>query len=496
MHTYLRKSVALVLAALALLSMFACNPDNNTGDTTGSVTTAPPTESVDPNYVHELPSNLNFNNTEVNLFYVNTQDRADELVSESIGGGVVSDAVYERNLAVEEQLGVKFLFESEDTDTKAIETFANRAYAGDTSIDIVSVGTYVCMTPALAGHYLNLNDIDHINLEKHYWNQDYNEMMTFTENDLQFVATCPAAISMFRRGYLTIFNRDLFEDHHLPNLYEVVKKGDWTLEYQYNLIKDIYVDKNGNSQRDLGDTYGMMLTSLIDVDCYPVASDIHLVTTNVDGDLVYNADAYNRLVEMSEQVSQLCNANGTHLINVNVNGTSMTPHEQFCEQNVLMVTTMFGNMETSLESLAAINYGIAPMPKLTKNQTKYGTYIQDQVSCFGISSAIVDEDRQAVLGAVLESLAYHSYNIIRPAYYNSTLSLRFMKDPESAAILDTMFESISFDFVYATGLADVRDSMRSVISSARPNVASQASAWKRKIEFALRQQKKDLDKLG
>ena len=496
MHTYLKKSVALVLAALALLSMFACNPDDHTGDTTSAITTAPPTESTDPNYVHELPSNLDFNDTEINFFYVNMRDRGDELVSESIGGGVVSDAVYERNLAVEEQLGVKFLFESEDDDHKAVETFANRAYAGDTSIDIVSIGTYVCMTPILAGHYLNLNDVEHINLDKHYWNQEYNEMMTFTDSNLQFVATSPAAISLFRRAYLTIFNRDLFEDHHLPNLYEVVKKGDWTLEYQYNLIKDIYVDKNGNSQRDLGDTYGLMVTSLIDMDCYLVASDIRLVTTNEEGDLVYNADDYVRLVEMSEQVSQLCNSYGTYLINVNVNGTSLTPTEQFCEENVLMATTIFGNMETLLESLAAINYGIVPMPKLTKTQSEYGTYIQDMVSCFGISSAIVDEDRQAILGAVLESLSYHSYNIIRPAYYNSTLSLRFMKDPESAAILDTMFETISFDFTSSISPASIRGDMRSILSSSRPNLASQATTWKRKIEYALRQQKKNLDKLG
>jgi hypothetical protein len=146
-----------------------------------------------------------------------------------------------------------------------------------------------------------------------------------------------------------------------------------------------------------------------------------------------------------------------------------------------MATTMFDDVETEFESLADMNYGIAPLPKLNKAQTDYGTYIQDQVSSFGISAAIGEADRQAVLGAVMEAMSYYSYNIVRPAYYESVLSLRFMQDPQSQAILDTMFKSISFDYVYATSLGGIRDSMRPIISSSNPAIASQAKQWERKV---------------
>mgnify|MGYP002520351618 CR=1 FL=1 len=94
--------------------------------------------------------------------------------------------------------------------------------------------------------------------------------------------------------------------------------------------------------------------------------------------------------------------------------------------------------------------------KLTKEQAAYQTYVQDQVSSFGISAAISNEDRQSMLSAVMEDIAYRSNEIVRPAYYESALSLRFMQDPQSRDILGTMFETIAFDYTYATGIGDVR----------------------------------------
>ena len=170
--------------------------------------------------------------------------------------------------------------------------------------------------------------------------------------------------------------------------------------------------------------------------------------------------------------------------------------EKFSEGKGIMATTQFLSVETYIEALAEMTYGIVPMPKLTKEQAEYQTYVQDQVSAFGISAAIGDEDRQTMLAAVMESLAYNSYKIVRPAYYDSALSLRFMQDTQSQAILDTMFESISFDYVYATSLGGIRDSMRSVVSSSNPAVASQSKQWQRQVENALRSQQKAFDRLS
>lgn len=487
---------ALLLAALMLLSLAACGttaeqPEGtDTPDVTDAVTEA---ETPDLSYVCELPDQLSFD-TEINYLYTEGYARDDELKSEELGGGVISDAVYERNLSVEDRLGVTLHFTSKSGDVDTAATIANLVQSNDDTVDIFVIGTYTCMTPVLAGHYLNLNTVENMDLSKLYWNQNYNEMMTFTDADLQFVATSPTAISIFRMGYLTIFNRDMCADYQIPDLYEVVENGDWTLEYQYNLIKDVYVDSNGDSKKNVGDTFGFVVGAVTDMDVYAVSSDIHLAVRDENGELIYNTDAFERLVEMSERVSALCNASGTYLADSFSEGFQV-PMEQFTEKKALMATTMFDDMETEFESLAAMNYGIAPLPKLNKSQEDYGTYIQDQVSSFGISAAIGEDERRAMLGAVMEAMSYYSYTIVRPAYYDSVLSLRFMQDPQSRAVLDTMFESISFDYVYATSLGGVRDSLRPVISSTNPAIASKAKQWERQVGNALRSQQNAFDRL-
>ena len=495
MRTPLMRLASLLLALLMLLSLAACGTGEETPDETNESTTPAESEAEtpDPNYTLDLEEGLNYD-TDVVILYVNKPGRTDELECEKLGGGVISDAVYERNVAVEERLGITFGYTSKNDDTEALPAIANLVQAGDKTVDLFTVGTYTCMTPTLAGHYLNLNALDNIDLSKHYWNQDYNEMMTFTSENLQFVATSPIAISIFRRGYITIFNRDLFADYRIPDLYETVFNGDWTLDYQYSLIKDIYVDSDGDSKKSAGDFYGFVVGAVTDMDVYAVSSDIHLVTRDENGESVYNGDMLDRLITMGEKVSLLANSPGTYLADSYAEGFEV-PIEKFAEQKAVMATVMFDHVETYFDLLADITYGIAPIPKLTRDQDGYGTYIQDQVSCFGISAAIGDETRQEQLAATLEAMSYYSYNIVRPAYYDSVLSLRFMQDPQSRDVLNTMFDSISFDFVYATSTAGIRDTLRGIISQPNAPVASSSKQWERQVQSALRIQQKAFERL-
>ena len=111
----MKKILCLLLAALMLLSLVACGEsvDDPTSETKpqGLVTEQ---ETTDQNYVCDLPSNLNYGGETIGILYANVNNKGDEMVSEKLGLGVVSDAVYERNLAVQEMLGVGFEFYPED----------------------------------------------------------------------------------------------------------------------------------------------------------------------------------------------------------------------------------------------------------------------------------------------------------------------------------------------------------------------------------------------
>ncbi len=500
MRSLSHKLLALLLAALMLLPLAACatSGDDPITETTGSednvVTEA---DTADQNYLCDLPDNLNFQGTEVSIMALKSAGRDDELISPKLTGETIPDAVYERNLAVENQCGVKLTYVEQDNDTVAQSAINTLVTAGDRSIEIFSIGTNWGLSLSIQGRYQNLNNVENINLEKYYWAQDYNNMCTFTGDDKQFMVTSPAAISLFRLTYLTIFNRDLFNERGIPDLYETVNEGKWTLDYQLSIVQDVYVDSDGDGKKSEDDFFGFITGNCISTDAYAVSSNIHLIIRDETGYMAFNADDTDKLITMAEKVSALYTCQGTYFFRDSTYDDIGKHYicEKFAAKEGLMATTQFLSIETNIDTLAGFSYGIVPMPKLTEEQQNYMTYVQDQVTGFGISAAIANEDRLACLGAVMESMAYQSYKIVRPAYYDRTMSVRFMDDPESRAILDTMFETISFDYTYATGVGSIRDSLRTMVSASNPAVSSRIRGWKNSIERQLKKDNDALDKL-
>jgi len=499
----MKKILCLLLAALMLLSLVACGEsvDDPTSETKpqGLVTEQ---ETTDQNYVCDLPSNLNYGGETIGILYANVNNKGDEIVSEKLGLGVVSDAVYERNLAVQEMLGVGFEFYPEDDASQVANSQTLDIQGGQGDYDLVVNGTYMAVQPAMEGKYINLNVLENINTDKHYWTQGYNDMVTFTDANMQFLASGPIAISMFRFMYLTLYNKTLLNDNKIPDLYETVKAGEWTLDYQYSIVKDHYVDKDGDAKASEGDFFGFVTGDTISVDPYMVASNIHMITKDPDtGDMMYNAEALSSLTELCDKVQLLFNDESTYVYK----GATMddVPYnyiiEHFAENNAMMVTTMFLKMETNYESLAPMSYGIAPMPKFDTNQQNYHSYVQDQVSCFGISAVVGDVDRQEMLAAVLEAMAYHSYLLVRPAYYETALSERYMQDPQSKEVLDMIFDSLYFDFSSSCSniftSCVIRDNLRPMLSGKKNTVASSTRSWQKSVERHLAKYNETLEGL-
>ena len=497
----MKKFLCLLLAGLMLMSMASCaTGTEHSGETLESTekTTVAEVETLDSNYTSDLPNDLDFGNTEVNIMCVDVDGRNDELTSEKLGFGVISDAVYERNLTVENQLKVKLVMTKLNHDNDVEAESQRIVQAGDKSVDIFTMASWKALPLALKGIYLNLNDVEYIDTDKYYWSQDYNEIATFGEEGMQFVATSPAALSLFRLTYLTIFHTGLFEEQQLESLYDVVERGEWTLDYQYKISNSVYVDSNGDSLADEDDFYGFISGNYCSVDGYCAASDVHFSLRDENGVRVINDDVLDSMVDMADKVSKLYNSPGSYIFAGRDLDYIGKYHiiEKFAEEEGLMATTQFLGIERRIGSLADIPYGIVPMPKLTKEQKEYRTFVQDQVTAFGVSAAIGDEARQSVLGAVMESIAYNSNRIVRPAYYESAMSLRFMQDPQSKEMLDLMFEVLAFDYSYYVNLGDIRGGMRTLLHTTNPNIASNFKKWSKAAQNELMKQLNSLDKLN
>ena len=177
----IRHLAAALLAALMLLSATACGTgDSGSGTEKATGTQAEETGSeteTDNSLICDLPKDLNYGGDEVTIIYAKASGREDELVSEGLGNGTVSDAVYERNQMVETQLKIKFALVAEDGLNVASKVDTDiKSSSGKPEFDIVVNGTYMAVTPAIEGKYKNLSALNNIDTGKSYWTQGYNNL--------------------------------------------------------------------------------------------------------------------------------------------------------------------------------------------------------------------------------------------------------------------------------------------------------------------------------
>lgn len=481
----------LLLAGLLLGFAVSCSNGEIETPTAEHGTNTTVTEAVtdDPRYSCSLPEDLSFEGQTVNMILPAAQVHMDEFICESLGGGVVSDAVYERNLAVENMLGIDLEF----YEGEVIVEVDRDIKSGAAEYELVANYTFQACVPAIEGQYLNLSAFENIDTTKLYWNQGYNEMSTFTSENIQYLASGPMAITMFRYAFLTLYNRTLFEEYKMDDLFHTVKNGQWTLDYQYSLLKNHYADSDGDGEVSKDDFFGFVTGDTISVDPYMVTSDIHMIIRDPStGDLTFNGEGVSRVSDLCDKLQLIYNDQSTYAYkSMDDIIVSNCVIDHFTGGKALMATTLFYKMETSYDDLGAMAYGIAPIPKYDAHQENYHSYVQAEVTSFGISAGIGDRDRQEKCAATLEALAYYSNLLVRPAYYETVLSERYMQDPESVEMLDLIFDTLDFDFASCwsdiLGSANIRNGLRAILSGKNNTVSSTFRGWQRSIERQLGQ---------
>ena len=89
------------------------------------------------------------------------------------------------------------------------------------------------------------------------------------------------------------------------------------------------------------------------------------------------------------------------------------------------------------------DYGILPMPKYDEKQEGYYTLATDSYS--QVSVPVTCEDTEMV-SAFLEMAAEQSYKKVTPAYFDTALKGKYMRDSESGRMLDIIVEGAWYDY--------------------------------------------------
>ncbi len=455
MATKMKKLISILLLCGMILGTVGCSSSGDAAETTTAApsdvetTVAVETTTVDENdrasAKSTLDDSLDFNGKEIRVGHVGHQRYATDIIGAD-DGDVTTEAVYKRNLAVEENLGVKLVPNNlSNSTTESASKFKALVMSGDDALDIYTGHQSVLSSYLTENLYSDLSDDEYISWDSPWWALDYMKEFE-VGGDRRFFLFGDISLMMLKSAGAVYFNKELFEGQYKSSdeLYADVLDGKWTLDVLYEYSQGAYKDLNGNGTVDDGDLFGVTGNTDKHVEHYQYDAGIRTTTRNSDGipELTLNNE---RTVRFAEKLYNLYYNNVGMLLLVgdkSIDGTSLTAfknNQLMFNPNWFYTAELLRDMET--------DFGIIPYPKLDENQDEYMTLVHNGSTLFCVPITVSDETF-GMIGAVLEEMAFGAYQLVTPAYFEVAMKEKYSRDSVSSQLLDIMYDSMYTDFGY------------------------------------------------
>lgn len=497
-HFRFRTSCISLLLALAMLaaSLCACAvPGEPTASQTDPSNTAVTSADASENNAETTPScslpELDYGGDEIVILSRYREGwTAGEIAVESILHEPVNDAVYERNKIVEDRLNIKISSVEINCEgaVEIVEKMMTSVGGGSHEYDLVAAACYTVVDNSLTGNLRDLRKSAYLDFDKPWWSQGFNESIEY--KGMQFAVTGAAVLSMYRFAFATLFNKRLFTEAKVDYLYDNVRNGTWTLDYQNSIVETFYRDNGNGLQDETGDIYGFVSNDYIGVDPYWSACNVRILERDENGDYTFDNFDAQKLQNVAEKVLQLFYGHGNASYDYKHYGNDAEQDDirnMFAAGSAAMATLRIMALESAVMRDMKDEYGVVPMPKYDEAQKDYGTLLHDQFTVLSIPKTALD-DRRDRISAVMEALCYTSYNIVRPAYYDVALRSKLVSDPDSAEMLDLLFSKVYIDagVIYTGPLSGFHDQFRQLMGQKSNRVMSTYQKKARSTRTALK----------
>ena len=456
----LKKLLCMLLASLTLLSSAAVftgcgeTADDPNSQGTDAVTAASEAETVE---VDDRFTNVDYNDREFRI-YTSTNQASSSMSNSNfliegegkMGGGLVSDAVFTRNIMVEDLLDVKLVFTQCDLGYGAIAGDIRKyTQSGDDEFDLVINDNYDYGTLVIEGHFRNLLEEDCVfDFDRNYWYKDYMEDLRFID-DYQYLLAGDFFIDVLRTAHLLVLNKDMYYDYYRTSadeLYDVVSNYEWTYDKLITTITGFYVDKNQNGIKDRDDQFGYMDTGYWGASIpLSTSGTTNFITRDEDGVPSITIHEGDRANQLSSAITKLLNHEDTGLAiddNYIAYEDIMT---NFIQGKTLVAAAMFmGSLESQTLRQMESDAAVLPYPMLFESDKKYTTATHDTTE---LGAVLVTSKDMSFISTVTEVLNRETANILMPKYYKECLQVQCVDDEKAAAMLDIIHDNFNNSFI-------------------------------------------------
>ena len=494
MSLAMKKALSLLLCVLLLsASLASCGAHTELPPDTDPVESASnggtETEQADPvqEALDALIPSADWGGKDFGILYVNDIGGYTEEVeavpksTDASSSAVINDAVYERNTLFSEYCNLNFVLIPTsngmvDTSIKA------EVQTGTGDVHLITRSTDGAAESALLGHLFSYLDLN-INYEKPWWDA---QTLNFAMCGKVFFMDGPFNIVDDDVTFIMLFNKELREQYHVDDPYQTVENGEWTLDYFNSVISTLSTD-NGDGKWNELDTYGFATPNSIGATFF-YGAGLQYVINNRDMDrpeLALDASKMERALNTLEKARTIVHKNNSSFIGDGMDtdkslGIFVEGRSLFFSQAASYLRYLNSNMEAE--------YGVLPIPKYDASQEKYHTWRAAIGSTLSIPTTVASMDVD-MFAKVLEVYCLLSQKLVRPAYYDTMLTIRNVRDPESSEILDMVFSNRIYDMgIFFNTLGFSPLFMQSVIgeNTFSSSYAATARGFEKKIELMIR----------
>ncbi len=402
-----------------------------------------------------------------------------EFIAEEENGDIVTDAVYKRNRAVEDRFGLEFDFYGLPGTWNSKEfsdAINNSVLGGDSEYDLIVGYQADMVNPAMNNYFMNIYDLEYIDTEAPWWSEQCNSSLSV--NGKLFMTTGDIALTLWDNMYVFYFNKLLAEEYKVPNIYDIVDSGEWTIDKLYEISTTVSQDLDGSTTYDENDLYGFLTTMNNHTRNWIVAGQTPILKQNTEG-LMEPCLVTERTQGMLDKLLKLYYSNSTYYKNDALGEPNSTEEPIiFTSNRALFMSGYLGNSNI-LRSMDA-DFGIIPYPKYDEEQEAYYTTAHNSVSMMCFPVTVRDEEMSAI---ITEALCAESYRNVIPQYYERVLKAKGARDDESAAMIDIIRDSLIFDFgwVHSMSLDRIGQVMQDLVSANNSGLASYWATKENKV---------------
>ncbi len=368
--------------------------------------------------------------------------------SGELNGDNVNDAVFQRNLAAEEQLDIKFTYtHTERSFGDVYPQITQLVLAGDDTFDLIVDDQLGMSTASIDGVFVDVAALPTVDLEEGCWSKEYMYNLSIDYKSV-YLMVGDYFMDVLNHSHALLYNRDMYTKLYgdPDDLYKTVEEGSWTYDKWKELSEGAYQDSNGDGAADPDDIFGMIVGG-IGGSSFPFTygSDVPFVSRDASGypTLTMYSD---RLLLLYDKIYAMFYGAGTST-KYKENGEDL--HQKFMAEGALFISgAQLGDFGVFRDMEAEV--GIIPYPKLDEAQSNYVTVVHDTAE---VGAIPVSAKNPEMTGAVSHLLCRLTHETVLPAYYEMSLKIKYARDNYTSAMIDLIHDGIMDMFCLVYGAA-------------------------------------------